>query len=216
MTVPWPTNSVSVPSMKGGRNLVLRDRSTTTWNDPLAASYRLSEVIDCSRAGSLRTVVDSANGFRSCGSRCTAENTRTAAMTAATATASTASQRSTRGPPPRPPAGAAPPPWPPIWVTPPSRRSLIWITPPSGRCGRRVCGPYRNDYPTGRTPCRIPGASAQLFRRANGVPAQPSRRAANPGPHGRPGPAIPLSPGRYPLWCFRNASVRLLNSSTFS
>src|SRR5690242_3256423 len=169
MTEPWPTNSVSVPSMKGGRNLVLRDRSTTTWNDPLAASYRLSEVIDWSRAGSLRTVVDSANGFRSCGSRCTAENTRTVAMTAVTATASTATQRSTRGPRRGPPAGAAPPPWPSIWVTPPSRRSLIWITPRPGGAGARC---------TARTGTTTP--PAELHAASRGGSAQQSR--PGPGP----------------------------------
>src|SRR6185437_1153866 len=58
---------------------------TTTWNDPLAASYRLSEVIDFSSTGWLRSVVVSANGLRSCGSRCTADATRAATATATTA-----------------------------------------------------------------------------------------------------------------------------------
>ena len=44
--------------------------------------------MDLSRAGWLRTVVDSANGFRMCGSRCTTVMTTTPATITATVAAS--------------------------------------------------------------------------------------------------------------------------------
>ena len=49
-------------------------RSTTTWNEPLAAWNRLSAVIDFSSTGWLRTEVLSPNGLRSWGSRWTADS----------------------------------------------------------------------------------------------------------------------------------------------
>src|SRR6202012_1468480 len=64
-------------------------RSTTTSNDPLAASKRLSWLIDFSTTGWLRSVVVSPNGFRSVGSRCTADSTR-ASTTSPTKTAAIA------------------------------------------------------------------------------------------------------------------------------
>ena len=66
-------------------------RSTTTWNDPLAAWYRLSAVIDFSSTGWLRTEVLSANGLRSEGSRWTADSAMISTATATTAPAATAS-----------------------------------------------------------------------------------------------------------------------------
>ena len=38
MSLPCAMNRVSLPSRKDGRNAVRLDRSTTTWNEPLAAS----------------------------------------------------------------------------------------------------------------------------------------------------------------------------------
>ena len=38
MSVPCPMNSVSLPSRNEGIRLVRLVRSTTTWNEPLAAS----------------------------------------------------------------------------------------------------------------------------------------------------------------------------------
>jgi hypothetical protein len=68
-SVPCPTNSVSLPSRNDGSSELCWVRSTTTSSEPLAASYRLSSVIDFRMTGSLRTVVVSANGFRNWGSR---------------------------------------------------------------------------------------------------------------------------------------------------
>src|SRR5215469_7824186 len=91
MTEPSATNRVSLPAMNDGRNEVWRDRSTTTWKVPLAASNRLRDVIDFSSGGWLRTVVVVWNGLRSCGSKLTAESTSSKTATAATAAATTAS-----------------------------------------------------------------------------------------------------------------------------
>ena len=63
MSVPCPTNSVCEPSTKDGSQDDRCERLTMTWNDPLAASYLLSELIDFSSAGELRSTVVSANGF---------------------------------------------------------------------------------------------------------------------------------------------------------
>ena len=83
MSVPSATNSVCEPSTKDGSQDVRRDRLTTTWNDPLAASYLLSELIDLSSTGELRSTVVSANGFLNWGRRCTVDSASTSAMTAA-------------------------------------------------------------------------------------------------------------------------------------
>src|ERR1017187_7215592 len=82
MSVPCPINSVSLPARNEGSSEVRLVRYTTTSNEPLAASYRLSSVIDFKMTGWLRTDVVSANGFLSCGSRCTADNTTTSTTTA--------------------------------------------------------------------------------------------------------------------------------------
>src|ERR1022692_1410764 len=79
--------SVWVPSMNDGSQDDRFDRSTTTWNDPLAASYLLSAVIDFNTTGWLLTTVVSANGLRSCGSSRAADSARTAAIRTATAAA---------------------------------------------------------------------------------------------------------------------------------
>ena len=65
------------------------------------------------------------------------------------------------------------------------------------------------------------GASAQLFRHATDPgPHRPqlSRHVTHPGPHRPQLPRHVTIPAadRYPRWRFRNASVRALNSSTFS
>ncbi len=89
ISLPWPTNRVWLPSRNPGSRFAFLVRSTTTWNDPLAAWYRLSAVIDLSRTGPLRTDVVSPNGLRSRGSRFTAASatisTAMATMTAAAA-----------------------------------------------------------------------------------------------------------------------------------
>src|SRR5215475_1795682 len=85
MTVPSPINNVWLPARNDGRNAVFLDRSTTTWNVPLAASYLLSAVIDFSSGGLPRTVVVSANGLRNCGSSRTADSTSSNTTTVAIA-----------------------------------------------------------------------------------------------------------------------------------
>src|ERR1022692_1644510 len=87
MSVPAPMKSVWVPSMNDGSQDDRIDRSTTTWNDPLAASYLLRDEIDFSTTGWLRSTVVSANGLRNCGSNRTADSTSTTATMTATATA---------------------------------------------------------------------------------------------------------------------------------
>src|SRR5215475_800157 len=69
--------------MNDGSQDTLRSRLTTTWKEPLAASYLLSVLIDLSTTGELRSMVVSANGFLSWGSRCTVERTRRTAINAA-------------------------------------------------------------------------------------------------------------------------------------
>src|SRR5277367_3091729 len=88
--------SVWLPAMNDGRKPVCLDRSTTTWNAPLAASYRLSDVIDFSSGGWLRTVVVVRNGFRSWGSRWTAAAASSSAMTAMVAATTAATRPSSR------------------------------------------------------------------------------------------------------------------------
>jgi hypothetical protein len=72
------------------------DKSTTTWNVPLAASYRLSDVIDFSSGGWLRTVVVVWNGLRNCGKSRTADRASNKMATATNAAATTATGRPIR------------------------------------------------------------------------------------------------------------------------
>jgi hypothetical protein len=71
-------------------------RFTSTWNDPLAASYLLSALIDLSTTGELRSVVVSANGLVKCGSSCTAESASTIAMPTTAMTTTMAVNRRNR------------------------------------------------------------------------------------------------------------------------
>src|ERR1051326_5835850 len=62
-TVPSPRKNVSLPARNDGSHEEFCT-STTTWNSPLAASKRLSSLIDFSSTGLLRVVVVSPNGLR--------------------------------------------------------------------------------------------------------------------------------------------------------